>query len=208
MWQEFVFFAHGKFNGMLCWGFSVNVAHENSSQRSYFDRLNECWIRVLLDVPSGLQSDTEEVINRNFVLPSRVPAYKTSTMVYTAAQTTAFIENPAHMGVCARNCQYLSDNEVLAFIHKLIDYVDTDTWKQITDNTCRPPMIPDPANASQMIHQSEFVLSAKSLGCLRISVVSVLFFIMIYCPLYTNNIMCDSSLNNFKVHMDSIKEKK
>ena len=31
-----------------------NIAHEKSSQRPYFDRLTECWIRVLLDVHSGL----------------------------------------------------------------------------------------------------------------------------------------------------------
>ena len=78
-------------------------------------------------------------------------------MVYNDAQTTKFIKNPAHMGVSALTCQYLAHNEGLTFIHELIDYVDTDTWKQITDNMRCPTMIPDPANAVQMIHQAAFV---------------------------------------------------
>ena len=67
------------------------------------------------------------------------------------------------MGVSACNRQYLADNEGLMFVHKLIDYVEADTWKQITDNMHRPPMITDPANVAQIIHQASFVLSSKSL---------------------------------------------
>ena len=44
-------------------------------------------------------------------------------MVYNAAQTTTFIENPAQMGVYDRICQYLADNEGLMFVHEFIDYV-------------------------------------------------------------------------------------
>ena len=129
-------------------------------------------------------------------------------MLYTAAQTTAIIENPAHMDVSARTHQYLADNEGLTFIHELIDYVETDTWKQITDNMRRPTMIPDPANAAQMIHYSAFVLSAKSLGRLRIAAVAVSLFGMTYRPLSANIMMYDSRLKNFKVHTDAIKDKK
>ena len=99
-----------------------------------------------------MQGDIEETLNRNFVSHSRALAYKTSTMVYTAAQTTTFIKKPSQMGVYSCTCQYLADNEGLMFVHKWIDYVETDTWKQITDNMRRPPMIPDPAKVAQMIH--------------------------------------------------------
>ena len=54
MWREFVFLAHGKLDGMTCWDFSINVAHEKSSQRPHFDRLTMCLSCVLLDVSSGL----------------------------------------------------------------------------------------------------------------------------------------------------------
>ena len=122
---------------------------------------------------------------------SRALAYKTSKMVYTTAQTTSFIKNPAQMGVSARTLQYLVDNEGLTFVHGLIDHLETDTWKQITDNMRRPPMIPDPANADQMIHQTAFVLSTKSLGCLNIAAVAVSFFIMTYRHLSADIIMYD-----------------
>ena len=74
-------------------------------------------------------------------------------MVYTGAQTTIFFESPAQSGIPACTQQYLADNEGLEFVHELIDYMDNDTWKKITDNMCRPPMIADPANPSEpMIH--------------------------------------------------------
>ena len=72
----------------------------------------------------------------------------------------------------------------------------------------RLTMIPDPTNTAYMIHQAEFVLSAKSLGCLRIAVVAVSFFSMADHPIYDDIMIYDSRLNNFKVHMDAIKYKK
>ena len=61
---------------------------------------------------------------------SREIAYKISTMLYTAAQTTTFIKNPEQMGVSACTHQYIADNEGLVFFHELIDYLETDTWKK------------------------------------------------------------------------------
>ena len=72
----------------------------------------------------------------------------------------------------------------------------------------RPPMIPDPSNAAQMIHQAAFVLSGKSLGSLNIAAVSVSFFSMTYRSLSADIMVYDSRLNNFKVHVDSFKNKK
>ena len=129
-------------------------------------------------------------------------------MVYTTAQTTSFIKNPAQMGVSARTLQYLVDNEGLTFFHGLIDHLETDTWKQITDNMRCPTMIPDPANAVQMIHQAAFVWSAKSLGCLRIAAVAVLLFSKTYRTISADIMMYNSRLNNFRVYMDDIKENK
>ena len=71
-----------------------------------------------------------------------------------------------------------------------------------------PPMIPDPAYAVQIIHQVEFLLSAKSLVRLGISVVAVSLFSMIDRPLSADIMMYDSRLNNFKVRMNDIKDKK
>ena len=71
-----------------------------------------------------------------------------------------------------------------------------------------PPMIPDPVKADQLIRQEAFVLSAKSLFHLRIDAIAVLFFSMTDLPPYADIMMYDSRLNNFKVHMDYIKDKK
>ena len=74
-------------------------------------------------------------------------------MVYTGAQTTLFFESPAQSGIPAHMWQYLSDNEGLEFVRELTNYMENDTWKQITDNMRCPPMIADPANpAEPMIH--------------------------------------------------------
>ena len=81
------------------------------------------------------------------------------------------------MGVPARSRQYLVDNEGLAFVHDLIYFKGSNTWRQITDNMRRPPMIPDPANmAGPMIHQAAFTLSAKSLNRLVIAAVAVSYY--------------------------------
>ena len=85
-------------------------------------------------------------------------------MVYTGAQTTLFFESPAQSGIPTCMRQYLEDNESLEFVHELIDYLENDTWKKITDKMRRPPMIADPSNpAGPMIHQAAFMMSAKSL---------------------------------------------
>ena len=112
-------------------------------------------------------------------------------MVYTAAQTTTFIKNPTHISVYDDTHQYLAHNEGITFVHILIEYVKTDTQKQVTDNMRRPPMIPDPANTYQMIHQTAFVLSTKSLGCLKIAAVAVSFFIITYRHLSADIMMYD-----------------
>ena len=120
-----------------------------------------------------MQSDIEDPLNQIFVSNPRALALKISTMIYTAAQITAFIKNPAQMGVSASTRKYLADNEGLMFVQDLIDFVETETWNQITDNMCRPPMIPDPDNADHMIRQAAFLLYANSLGRLRIAAVAV-----------------------------------
>ena len=72
----------------------------------------------------------------------------------------------------------------------------------------RLPMIPDPSITAQIIHQSEFVFYTKSLGRLSIAAIAVSLFSMTYLPLSDDIMMYDSRLNNFKVHMDAIKDKK
>ena len=110
------------------------------------------------------------------------------------------------MGVSTSTRQYLEDNEGLTFAHKLIDYVETETWKKTRDIMRRPPMIPDPANMAEMIHQAAFLLSFKSLVSLRITAVAVFLFSKTYGPRADDIMMYDSHLKNFKVHMDAIKE--
>ena len=138
-----------------------------------------------------MQSDIEDIVNQNFVSPSRALAYKKSTIVFITLQTNALIKNNAYMSVSARNRQYLSDNEGLTFVYELIDHIDTDTWNQIMDNMHCLPMIPDPANADQIIHQAQFLLSNKSFGHLRNATFAVLLFSMAYRPLSSDIMMYD-----------------
>ena len=130
-------------------------------------------------------------------------------MVYTGAQNTIFFESLAESGTPARMRQYLADNEGLEFVHELIDYMENDTWKQITDNMRCPPTIADPDNsAGPMIHQAAFVMSAKSLTCLKIAATAVSYYEMTNRTLSADIMMYGLRLKNFKVHMDAIKETK
>ena len=98
-------------------------------------------------------------------------------------------------------------NEGLEFFHELIDYMDKDTWKQTMDNMCRPPIIADPANPDgPMVHQTAFVRSAKSLTRLKIAATAVSYYEMTDHPLSADIMVYGSRLNNFKVHMDAIKD--
>ena len=84
--------------------------------------------------------------------------------------------------------------------------MENDTWKQITDSMRRPQIIADPANpAGPMIHQADFVMSAKSLTRYKIASDAVSYYEMTYCLLSVDIMMYGSRLKNFKVHMYSIK---
>ena len=105
--------------------------------------------------------------------------------------------------------QYLAENDGLEFIHELIDNMENETWKQITDNMHRPPMIAVSTNPTRtMIHQAAFVMSSKSLICLKIAVTAFPYYEMTNRPLSTNIMMYGSRLQNFKVHMYAIKDMK
>ena len=70
-------------------------------------------------------------------------------------------------------------------------------------------MISDPANtAGPMIHQTAFVMSAKSLTCLKIAATAVSYYEMTDRPLSDDIMMYGSLPKNFKVHMDAIKDMK
>ena len=70
-------------------------------------------------------------------------------------------------------------------------------------------MILDTANlAGPMIHQAAFTLSSKSLNRLAIAAVAVSYYGNTARTLDAAIMMYGSRLNNFKVHMDVIKDKK
>ena len=51
------------------------------------------------------------------------------TMVFTDLQTTTFIESPDQMSVPDSSRQYSVDNGGLSFVHNLIDFKDSNTWR-------------------------------------------------------------------------------
>ena len=91
-----------------------------------------------------------------------------TTMVVTAAQTTAFFENPDQMGIPHAMVIQLQV-EGITGIQDLADF-DKDTLQQLADILRKPAgFIPDPnpaAAAGAMIPTPSFVFGTKSQQCI------------------------------------------
>ena len=93
-------------------------------------------------------------------------------MPLAAAQTTAFFEGPDQMALSHRTRVFLQ-SEGINLVGDLVDFVTKDSWAQVVENFKRPRMIPDPANAGQLMAQEPFRLPAKSLMRLKVAAVAV-----------------------------------
>ncbi len=127
-------------------------------------------------------------------------------MVFTAAQVTAFFEDGNQMGLSNRTRVYLG-TEGIAHPSDLVDFVESEAWDQLIENCKRPPQVPDPANAGQLINQAPFRLPAKSLTRLRIAAKVVEYYVMTSRPLSATNMMW-VRLSNFQVEHKTLLSKK
>ncbi len=97
--------------------------------------------------------------------------------------------------------------ERIAHPSDLVDFVESEAWDQLIENCKRPPQVPDPANAGQLINQAPFWLPAKSLTRLRIAAKVVEYYVMTSRPLSAANMMW-VRLSNFQVEHKTLLSKK
>ena len=80
-------------------------------------------------------------------------------MVFGVAQGTAFSEDNDQIGLYHSTRLHLQ-SEGIVRPDNLIDFTESDSWKQIIENCKRPARIPDPKNIEQTISQEAFQFPA------------------------------------------------
>jgi hypothetical protein len=131
-------------------------------------------------------------------------------MVLTAAQTTAFFEDPGQMGIPHETVVQLA-LEGIKSINDLADF-DKDALQQLADNLRHPGgRIPDlnPAAAAGVtIPTPPFVFGVKSQKQLAVACDLVRYYNTIGRPLSAVNMQWESVMKNFEVQWKALKDKK
>ena len=89
-------------------------------------------------------------------------------MVLTADQITSLFEDADQMGLTHRTRTLSLNSEVIITVGELSEWKDDD-WDQWKNNCKKPDIIPDPANLANLIHQTPFAISVKSLKRLKVA---------------------------------------
>ena len=79
------------------------------------------------------------------------------------------------MGLSNRTRVYLQSEGIIE-PEDLIDFVKKEVWDQVLENCKRPPQIPNPTNAAQLIPQAAFQFPVKSLLRLRVAVLVIRYY--------------------------------
>ena len=87
-------------------------------------------------------------------------------MVLSAAQITSFFEDADQMGLTHRTRTLSLNSEEIITVGELSEWKDDD-WDQWNNNCKKPDRITDPANYANLIHQTPFAISVKSLKRLK-----------------------------------------
>ena len=87
-------------------------------------------------------------------------------MVLTAAQITSLFEDADQMGLTHRTRTLSLNSEGIIPVGELAEWKDDD-WNQCKNNCKKPDRITDPANYANLIHQTPFAISFKSLKHLK-----------------------------------------
>ena len=124
----------------------------------------------------------------------------------TAAQKTAFFEENAQMGLSNRTRLYLQ-SEGIVELDDLNDFVKKEAWDQVLENCKRPPQVPNPADATQLIPQAAFQFPVKSLLRLRVAALAVQYYDRTGRALSAGGMLWPR-LSNFQVEWDLLKERK
>ena len=131
-------------------------------------------------------------------------------MVFTAAQTTAFFEQDAQMGLPNATVVELQ-NEGITTVNDLVDF-DKDTIKQVSENLRRPAgRIPDPdpgAAPGATIPTPPFVFGAKSQKRLIVAADAVRYYETVGRPLTAANMAWNPVLRNFAEQWKALVDRK
>ena len=87
-------------------------------------------------------------------------------MVINAAQITSFFEDSDQMELTNQTRTLSLNSEGILTVAELAEWKDDD-WDQCKNNCNKPDIIPDPENPANLIHQTPFVISFKSLNRLK-----------------------------------------
>ena len=128
-------------------------------------------------------------------------------MVLTNAQTTAFLTEQAQMGLSARTRVFLQ-SEGIDGPDDLKDFTTKEAWYQVIENCKRPPQIPDPNNAGQLINDAPYRIGAKSLMRLKVAAVAVTYYEKVDRPLTAAMLTWSPRLKNFDAQWKAMQELK
>ena len=110
------------------------------------------------------------------------------------------------MGLSNHTRLYLQSEGIIE-LDDLIDFVKKEAWDQVLKNCKRPPQVPNPADATQLIPQAAFQFPAKSLLRLRVAALVVQYYDRTGRALSAGGMLWPR-LSNFQVEWDSLKERK
>ena len=125
-------------------------------------------------------------------------------MVITANQVLLFYTDADQMAIPQQTVAQLA-NEGIVTIEDQMGFTDSN-FKQIADNIKNPPVIPDPNNPGQTIHQNHFTLGAKSLKRLKVAANVVRYYDLVgrtISQLPTCIIQMSSRLLSWNMHWHS-----
>ena len=134
-------------------------------------------------------------------------------MVLTAAQTTAFFENAAQMGIPHATVVQMA-SEGIATVDDLADF-DKDALKQLAENLRKPPgRIPDPnavvpqGGQAPMIPTPAFTFGAKSQKRLGVACELIRFYQTVGRDPTPGNLQWTNVMKNFEIQWESLKDRK
>ena len=100
------------------------------------------------------------------IFQSQHTTIHSTKMVLAASQITSFFEDEDQMGSTHRTRTLSLNSEGIITVGELAEWKDDD-WDQWKNNYKKPDRIPDPENPANLIHQTPFVISVKSLKRLK-----------------------------------------
>ena len=127
-------------------------------------------------------------------------------MPWTNTQITAFFTDNNQMGIPAHTINAMAA-EGLATVDDLAEF-GKDEFKTMVEIFRNPPLVPDPANAQNLIRQNPFQLGARSLKRLRVAAQAVRYYEATSRTTSAANMQWNTVLSNFDVQWKSILDRK